>query len=89
MRDSILRCPRTQANGFPAESSTSPHFKEQGNRFSFLEFIYDTNELQLETSFESETSSPAYPQNVAARQSENLSSPQVRVTQVQTPQAFL
>ena len=62
------------ANGSPAESSTSPHFDEKGNRFSFLEFLYDTNDLQVENSYANETSSPAYPQNVAAMQFENLCS---------------
>ena len=74
-------------NRFPAESSTSPHLKEQGNRFSFLEFLYDTNKMQLQNGYASEMSSPAYPQNVVAMQSENLCLPQGHVTQVQTPQA--
>jgi len=47
----------------PAESSILPHLDEQGNQFSFLEFLYDTNALQLQNNSTTETTSPAYPQS--------------------------
>lgn len=33
------------ANSCPAESSILPHLDEQGNHFSFLEFLFDTDVL--------------------------------------------
>jgi len=64
------------ADSCPAESSILPHLEEQGNQFSFLEFLYDTNVLQLRNSSATETTSPAYPQNAATMQSENMDSSQ-------------
>ena len=46
-----------------------PYLDEQGNQFSFLEFLYDTNVLQLQNSYATETTSPAYPQNAATMHS--------------------
>ena len=58
------------ANSCPAQSTILPQLDDQGNQFSFLEFLYDTYALQLQNSYATETTSPAYPQNAATMHSE-------------------
>ena len=75
------------ANSCPAESIILPHLDEQGNQFSFLDFLYDTNALQLQNCYATEATSPSYPQNAAPMQSEKMDSRQGHAMEVQTPQA--
>ena len=75
------------ANSYPAESTTLPHLDEQGNQFSFLDFLYDTNALQLQNGYATETTSPAYPQSATTMHSDKMDSRQGHAMEVQTPQA--
>ena len=53
----------------------------------WIDFLYDTNTLQLQNSYATEATSPAYPQNAATRHSKKIDSRQGCAMELQTPQA--
>ena len=80
--------PDPSANSCLAESTILPHLDEQGNQFPFLDFLYDTNALQLQNSYATETTSPAYPKNAATMHpKKKMDSRQGHAMEVQNPQA--
>ena len=75
------------ANSCLAESTKLPHLDEQGNQFSFLDFLYDANALQLQNGYATRMNSPAYPQSAATIHSDKMYSRQGHAMEVQTPLA--
>ena len=76
------------ANSCPAERTILPLLDEQGNQFSFQDFLFDTNALQLQNCCATDATSPSYPQNaVTTMQSQKMDSRQGHAMEVQTPQA--